>query len=209
MAYDATSAQSDWDFLVIVERRRLYTARAGLLLTAWLMGRLRTKRHRQAPDLFCFNHYLTTDGLALRHRSMFTGHGVAWLIPVMDEGHMLERLWGANRWMEDVVPRPSTPEFVRRAIPRNAVLLFVRRVFEFLLRSWIGSFVERTIQRWMQRRIMRDPATHARGGRVIADDFELEFHPHSFELVALNRYNATLKRYGMSGFTERDSGLRR
>jgi hypothetical protein len=121
---------------------------------------------------------------------------------------MLERLWSANRWMEDVVPRPSAPEYVRRTIRRSSVLSLVRRVFEFVLQSWVGSFIERGIQRWMQRRIMRDPATHARGGRVIADDFELEFHPHSFELVALNRYNATLRRYVLSGYREHDSGLR-
>jgi hypothetical protein len=59
----------------------------------------------------------------------------------------------------------------------------------------------------MQRRIHREPATHEKGGRIVADDRELEFHPHSFEAVALSRYNAALTRLGLGQYAERDSGL--
>lgn len=207
LALGSTSSESDWDMFVIVKSGRLYTARAGLLLAAALMGRLRTKRMRVAPDKFCFNHYITTDGLALRHRSMFTAHAMAWLIPVFDPYHYLRKLGQANQWIYDYSSEAGDSEFVRRSVSYSRTLSIVRRILEILLDTFAGVVLERSLRVWMQRRINREPATHERGGRIVADEHELEFHPHSFETVALARYNATLARWGMGQYAEHDSGL--
>lgn len=207
LALGSTSSQSDWDMFVIAQAGRLYTARAGLLCTAWLMGRLRTKRMSVAPDTFCFNHYITTDGLALRHRSMFTAHATAWLVPVFDTQGFLQKLRQANQWICDYTMLAGDVLFVRRSVSYSRVLNGVRRLLEIFLNTPAGSVIERGLRSWMQRRINREPATTARGGRIVADDRELEFHPHSFEVVALARYNATLTRLGLGRYLEHDSGL--
>lgn len=209
LALGGTSRESDWDMFVIVKSGRLYTTRAGLLLAASLMGRLRTKRMRVAPDKFCFNHYITTDGLAARHRSIFTAHALAWLIPVFDPYGYVRKLWQANRWICDFSAQAGDTDFVRRSVSYSRTLNTVRRTLEILLETFAGAVVERSLRVWMQRRIDREPATHERGGRIVADEHELEFHPHSFEAVALARYNATLARWGMGQYAEHDSGLAR
>lgn len=209
LAMSNCGAQSDWDLFVIVQSGRLYTARLGLLVAAWLMGRLRTKKMTIAPDRFCFNHLITTDGLALRHRSLFTAHALSWLVPIYDPWAYAPRLRQANAWVTDYVSDTGGQLFVRRTVPRSRILNAVRSGGELILNTFIGGLFERCIRRWMQSRIESEPATHAPGGRIIADDRELEFHPRSFETVALARYNASLTRHHLGHFSEHDSGLAR
>lgn len=209
LALGNTARQSDWDMFVIARAGHLYTARLGLLAAAWLLGALRTKRDVTAPDKFCFNHSVTTDGLALRHRSIFVAHALAVLIPAYDPQHYLERLWQANRWTADAVTRTGGIAYIRRSVRPSPMLAGVRRAIELVLDTPLGTLTERILRAWQQRRIRRDPATHERGGRVVADTRELEFHPRSFEAVALRRYNATLARYGFQRYAEADSGLTR
>lgn len=209
LALGNTEPESDWDIFVIAQSRRLYTARAGLLCAAWMMGRLRTKRMRAAPDRFCFNHLITTDSLAIRHRSIFVAHALAELIPMHDPHGFLPRLWDANHWIADYVPQPWSRTSVRRSLAPSRTLGSFRWSLECVLNTFIGSLIERGLRVWMQRRIVREPATHAPGGRIVADNRELEFHPRSFEVAVLARYNALLARLGLSQYAESDSGLTR
>lgn len=210
LAAGTTGRDSDWDMFIIARRGRLYTVRVLLSLAAWLMRSLRTKRQRVAPDKFCFNHYVTDDGLNLRHRSLYVACQLASLIPVYDPDGMVPRLWDANRWAGDWLAHglPETTQTVRRLMRRSGFLTLVRRVFEVVLSGPPGNALEAVLRRWQQRRIVREPATHARGGRVIADGRELEFHPHSAERAVLARYNAATAAMGMPAH-EKDSGLTR
>lgn len=208
LAMGSSGASSDWDVFVVVEKGRLYTARFGLLVVAFLMGRLRTKSMRTAPRRFCFNHIITTDGLSLKHRSVFTAHVIAWLVPFYDPWKYASRLADANRWTREYVAETSTRAFNRRAVKSSFVLSGVRRLFEAILRTWIGGMLERLLRFWMQRRISADPSTNAKGGRIVANDRELEFHPRSFEGVALQRFNSTLRSLGLGAYVQYDSGLR-
>lgn len=209
LALGNTGPQSDWDMFVIAQAGRLYTARAFLLLTAALMGRLRTKRQRVAPGKFCFNHYITTGGLSIRHRSLFVAHALAWLVPVYDPEGYLPRLWQANQWMSDFVMRFGGSTFERRSARPARILGAVKWTTEFILNTFVGSALEYLLRTLQQRRILRDPATYAAGGRVVADNRELEFHPRSFEATALARYRVALARVGMKRYAEHDSGLTR
>lgn len=207
LALGNTDADSDWDMFVIAQAGRLYTARAGMLLAAWCEGRLRTKRMRTAPDKFCFNHFIATDCLAIKHRSIFVTHALAELVPMYDDLGFLPRLWQANRWISEYRLLPKYASFVRRSVAPSRALGIFRHGVELLLDTWIGDGVERALRAWMQRRIAREPATHERGGRVVSNDCEIEFHPRSFEAIVLSRYNAALVRMGLGQNAERDSGL--
>ena len=208
LAMSASGSQSDWDVFAIVQAGRLYTARAGLLAVAWLLGRLRTKAMRTAPDRFCFNHLITTDALALRHRSIFTAHAHAWMVPIYDPWQYATRIRQANHWVHEYTATAMGSSFIRRDVAPSRALRGVRRLAELVLSSPVGDLLEYTLRRWMQARIARNPLTTAPGGRVVADRYELEFHPHSFEVTALARYNATLRRMGLEQFVAHDSGLR-
>jgi len=209
LASGMAGPESDWDVFTVAHAGRLYTARTFLLAAAFCMGRLRTKHHAIAPDRFCFNHYVTTDGLPLRHRGIFLAHALALLVPIHDPDGYLTRLRQANGWTAEFITSGGPGTFVRREVPRSRVLGGIRRILEILLNTPAGAFAERALRTWQQQRIAREPATHARGGRIVADDRELEFHPHSFERTVLDRYNRSVARIGPAGYAERDSGLAR
>ena len=209
LAQGRTGPDSDWDMFVVVRRNRLYTARTALMAVAWLMGRLRTKRDRIAPDRFCFNHYVTDDGLTLRHRSLFVAGALAGLVPVLDPDGLILILRQANRWVGEYLASwpPPEPISVVRTVRPSRFLRGIGRVAEIVLARAPGDWLERLLCGWQQRRIGNEPATHAKGGRVTADERELEFHPHSAERAVLARYNAAMTGLGMPA-GERDSGLK-
>ena len=97
---------------------------------------------------------------------------------------------------------------MHREVPRSRLLGMVRSVIELPLRTVLGDWLERGLRAWQCRRIEREPATHERGGRVVADDREIEFHPRSAERMVIDRYNAALAGLGVRR-TEPDSGLTR
>lgn len=78
---------------------------------------------------------------------------------------------------------------------------------EALLNNFFGDIFEKTLMAFQQKRIKNNPATYESGGRIIFTDKELEFHPRSFERVVIDNYNNGLKKFGIYGIEENDSGL--
>ena len=207
LAIGTSKPQSDWDVFVVAEKNRIFITRTGLLFVAWLMRRLRTKRDNIAPDCFCFNHIVTTDGLSLVHKSIFTAHTALRLIPVIDVGGYFRLLLQKNNWMDEYATKTAPKKYVLRTICPGFILWLTRNIIEFLLSSFFGDIIERLLMRWQVARIRKNPKTHSPGGRIVAHGKEIEFHPQSFEYIALGKYNAVLERLGMGKFLERDSGI--
>ena len=86
-------------------------------------------------------------------------------------------------------------------------MLGLARCGEALLNNFFGNILEKILLAFQQRRIKKSPATYESGGRIIFTDKELEFHPRSFEKVVINNYNSGLKKFGVFGVEESDSGL--
>lgn len=207
LALGNTGPDSDWDVLVIAQSGRLYTARTFLLAAARLMHRLRTKRDSVAPDKFCFNHYLTTDSLEINHRSLYVAHALSMLASIHDPEVILQQIRQVNRWTVDWVPATAGGVTARRTVQYSGGLRLLRRLIEHILNSRFGDWLEARLVTWQQARILREPATHERGGRIIANEHALEFHPRSAEIGVLAFYNQVLSRHGLAAHHASDSGL--
>jgi len=210
LALGTVSPESDFDIFVLVEPKRLYLARLFLSGIASLIGARRTRYETSAPDKFCFNHYITTNLLGVKHESLYNAQTYAHLVPLAVSPELGGKFFAENLWINKYVfnftPHQQT---VRRTVRPNRLLKGVARIIEFLGRGMIGDTFERRAREYQQRRIAFNPATHAKGGRVIYTDTELEFHPYSFERTVLDRYNATVRRLAISLNPEPDSGLRK
>jgi len=210
LALGTTSLESDFDILVLVEPNRLYLARLLLSGTASLIGSRRTRYETVAPDKFCFNHYLTTDALGIKHESLYNAQTYAHLVPMMVSSALAGKFFAENLWINKYVynftPHQQT---IRRTVRPSRFLKSVAKIIEFICQGKIGDMFERWARQYQQKRILSNPATHATGGRVIYTDTELEFHPHSFERVILDHYNETTRHLGVSVNPEPDSGLRK
>lgn len=209
LALGTTSSESDFDVLVLVKSGRLYLARLFLSGIASLIGARRTRYETVAPDKFCFNHYLTTSTLNIKHESLYNAQTYAHLAPMAISPALTGRFFADNLWINKFVynftPHQQT---IRRTVRPSGFLKGITQTVEFIGQGRIGDILESWSRRYQQKRIAANPATRAPGGRVIYTDSELEFHPHSFERVILNHYNETTRQLGVSMNPEPDSGLK-
>lgn len=209
MALGNTDPDSDFDVLAVTAGRRLYTCRVFLSLAASFFGARRKRFDSVAPDKFCFNHYITDDSLAIRHESLFNAQTYIHLKPVLISGGLFESFYASNLWLNKYVYnfRPSDA-FVRRSVKPKVFLRSVAVLGEFFLNNKVGDWLESVLKNYQHKRIRSNPVTYQKGGRIVFNDSELEFHPHSFEKVAIEKYNASLKDLGIiQPEEEKDSGL--
>lgn len=209
MAVNNTDEKSDFDILVVAESSRLYTCRIFLSLVASIFGARRKRFEKIAPDKFCFNHYITDNSLRIKHESIFNAHTYASLKPVLIGQDLFDKFYIANIWIKKFVYNfEPAYDFVERKANRIKILDGIRKAGEFILDSRVGNWTENIFKWYQQRRIRNNPATYESGGRVIFNDNELEFHPHSFEKAVIEKYNDGLKRLSIVPYMEeKDSGL--
>lgn len=209
LALGTTGPESDFDILVLVEPGRLYLARLFLSGITSLIGARRTRYETVAPNKFCFNHYLTTDVLNIKHESLYNAQTYAHLVPMAVSPALAGKFFAENLWINKFVynftPHQQT---IRRTVRPSRFLRSLAKIIEFIFQRRIGDTLDRLAREYQQKRISTNPATHAAGGRVIYTNTELEFHPHSFERTILDHYNATTHKLGVSMNSEPDSGLK-
>ncbi len=207
LALGTTEAGGDFDLFVVTRTGRLYTCRLFLVGLATLLGRRRRPHDRTAPDKFCFNHYVTDAGLAISHESIFTAQVYARLIPIYDRD-VMQKFWTANIWLNKFIYHFGPDgRSIRRTVRPSRSIRLIARLGEMLLDTRVGEWVERLARWYQQRRIIANPLTHEPGGRVIATDAQLEFHPRSVEPTIIARYNEWLVKLGIPAPIERDSGI--
>jgi hypothetical protein len=210
LALGTVSETSDFDVLVLVQPGRLYLARIFLSGIASLIGARRTRFESVAPNKFCFNHYVTTDALRIEHESLYNAQTYAHLVPMMIGPALAGEFFAENLWINKFVynftPHQKT---IRRTVRKSPFLRGVANALEKTIDRVFGNLAERWVRAYQQKRIAMNPATHAPGGRVVYTTTELEFHPHSFEKIILERHNDTTRRLSISSYPESDSGLRK
>lgn len=210
MAVGNVNEKSDFDILVISKPGRLYTARLFLYLVASLMRSRRGRYDKIAPNKFCLNHHIVDTRLRLEHESLFNAQTYASLKPILIEQDLFNSFYSANNWINKFVCnfKPNS-DFVERRLEANKFLSVVAKAMESLLDNRFGDFVEKILRNYQQRRIRNNPVTYATRGRIIFNDVELEFHPHSFEALVIGDYNDKIRKLGLlPPIEEKDSGLK-
>jgi hypothetical protein len=206
LALETCTPQSDWDVFVVARSGRLYSARAGLTVVAWMLGRLRTKHSVVVRDLFCPNHYVADGALVLGHRSLYVAHVLGHLVPAYDPQGYATNLWQENGWTRAMVPgvEGPPPPHRLRSVRASFLLEYVRRLAEWVLGGALGDALERCMMHMQVRRIVRGSSF---GGRIQATLTEIEFHPHSHERTVVERTNEYLAHYDLQKYFIEDSGL--
>ncbi len=206
LAANNPEPKSDFDVFVIIKSGRLYTCRLFLWLISSLLGARRGRFDIVAPDKLCFNHYVTDDNLEIYNRSLYIAQSFANLKPVIVSDGVLDKFIASNKWGNSYCYNLKRISSYRNIRP-NKFMLGLARCGEALLNNFFGNILEKILLAFQQRRIKKSPATYESGGRIIFTDKELEFHPRSFEKVVINNYNSGLKKFGVFGVEESDSGL--
>lgn len=168
----ATEA-SDIDVLIIAEHGRLYLVRTLITLLLQMAG---LRRHgEKITDRVCLSWFASTDHLDMAPIT-FPPYDIlllflfAEMIPVLDEGGTYERFVATNGWVKTAIPayapRPVSPT------PLSPFARWGERV----LNGRLGSFLERRLMTWQQKRISENPANPDPDVRIIATESMLKFH---------------------------------
>ncbi len=200
LATNNTKDSSDIDLLLVAKTGRVWTCRGLVTLFVHL---LRQRRHGSlTKDRFCLNHYLTDQNLIIPYQSLYNAQTYLHLAPLWG-GHYQD-FQKANSWVNDYAFYPLLKKGHLRTIKPSKIASLIKRALEFAL----GGKIENLFKRIQQNRIKKDPLTYQAGGRVVFNDEQLEFHPHSPEKNILEDYNKKMKELGLEEMgDQRDSGL--
>lgn len=207
LALDNAKEGSDIDLLIITKHKKIWTNRFLITFFIHIVGK---RRHgKKTANRLCLNHYITDKSLKIDFPSLYNAQTYAHLVPVLEiEGGIYKKFQKANQWIENYLAYyPEQKVANQRLIRKGKFLRKIAHFQEIILNSFLGTILEKILA-FIQKTIIKYHSPKARGeGRVITDDFQLEFHPSSPEIRVLENYNKNILKLGFRTRKEKDSGL--
>lgn len=199
---------SDIDLLIIAKHKRIWTAR--FLLTLFIHLIAKRRHHKKTKNRLCLNHYITDQSLKINFPSLYNSQTYSHLIPVLEtEQGIYKKFQQANQWIKDYLfnyPKEEIPD--QHQIKKSGCLGKIAKFQEFILNTFIGNVLEKFFK-IIQKISIKIHSFRDKGeGRVIANEFQLEFHPQSPELKIIDKYNKKIIELGLAMKPEKNSGLR-
>ena len=208
LALNNTCEESDFDLFIVVKNKRIWLSRFLITLFVQLIGKRRYKNFTK--DRICLNHYVTDKSLEIKYPSLSNAQINARLIPVLEiQPGIYNKFQKANDWVKlYLVFYPEVEIKNLRYLKTNPFLRNIAKTGEACLNNKFGDWAESLFRKLQKRLIKKNPLTYKKGGRVVTDDEQLEFHPNARERQILDKYNKTMVKLGMKELSrEKDSGL--
>jgi predicted nucleotidyltransferase len=207
LVFGWANQKSDIDLLIIVKRKRLWTTRFLLSIILIFLGLKRSQY--KVKDRLCLNHFITDDHCKIPLYSIYNGNTYARIVPLIIYRKTLEIFLRSNQWIKKYLFFGFS-HYYRDLRSKNFFYyhIILQRFFEAIFELLGGFMVEKLLKILQIRRIKKDPLTYKRGGRVVANNMQIEFHPDSPELKTIHFYNKNLARLNLFSFKrEQNSGL--
>jgi len=175
MASGGIREESDIDFLIITETRRIWTTRIFVTFLTHLTGKRRYSK--KIAGRICLNRYQTTESLEILPHDDYHSKVFSKLVSTFDIDKIYEKYKSENGWMKDF-DCEIIPGINKKPINNSKILGTIRKFFEWILKRYFGNFLEKKLGNWQKKRILNDTRTkNAPKGRVRVSDEELCFHP--------------------------------
>ena len=208
LALGNTCRESDLDLLIVTKTGRIWTCRTLVTFLTILLG---VHRHGNVTrDKICLNHYIIDKSLEIPFKSLYNAQSYARLVPIIDKnGFVFRQFQKANSWIKDyLIFWPESRKGNLRIVRRNKGLSIFAECLEMVLNNRIGNSIEKILAKYEKERIEKNPLKGKPGGRIVADDTQLEFHPNSPEVRIIQGFNARMKKLGFLELAcQKDSGL--
>ena len=206
MAMYNARKESDIDLLIVTKNKRIWTTRFLTTLFFQIIGQ---RRHKEKiANRFCLNHYIANNSLKINLFSLYTAHLYVHLVPILElEQGIYNRFQFENRWIGNYLYFYDLQKLDNQQKTKNSKILeFVRKFQEFILNTFVGIILEKILRFFQIKHIKNHPLLNQKGGRIIFNDQQLEFHPESPELKILDKYNKNMLQLNLR-IKEHDSGL--
>ena len=189
--------KSDIDYFIVTAPGRLWIVRTIFVLfrrTVLLNNR----------KFFCTNYYVTTDNLEIRERNPYVACETASLKPLWNSS-LFEKFARANHeWINLFYPNFDYRLIERReGIPERRSL--IQRLVESLIPQGLAKrldtrLLKSTREFWHQKFPEREEEFYQ--SALLCRPDESRAHPDDLSSEIMRRYNASLKRYGLSAADE-------
>ena len=191
------SKNSDIDFVIVTERRRLWICRSLLILfkKAFLFN---------SKKYFCLNHFITEDYLTVELRNIYSATEIATLKPLYNHPQYMEYI-KANQWIREFFPQWNMGS--TRCVEGKDSRSIVQRVVESFLPTHAGDKLDTwLLGRWRQlwQRRYAHLSEEERNHKFRCDSCISTAYGEDFQQKVLAQYAYRLRHYGISGFEQRN-----
>ncbi len=210
LALGNSREDSDIDIMIVAKKGRIWTVRVLVTILTAILG---VRRHKKVTEnRICLNHYITDQSLQIPFQSIYNAQSYIHLKNVFDfekDKKLFEKFQNENGWIRNYAVNYEPSDLgISRSVKRNGAVQLIPKFFEFFLSGKFGDSLERKLSRMQSNKIKNNPFFKEKGGRVIINDDQLEFHPESHESHIIPNFNKKMREMGLFEFADqKDSGL--
>ncbi len=216
LAVGNTDEESDLDVLIVVRSGRIWTTRFLVTSLTHIMG---VRRYgNRVKDRICLNHYVSDSVFTIPFESLYNAETYAHLIPILVRDrsrlssaseNLYQKFQNKNEWLKKYLVNYHREEGVNaNLLTSSPILGAIYILCEAILDMPFGNILEKLLRSYQTHRIFLNPGTEKSGGRVVADDTMLAFHPDSPERAIIDKYNRIMVQCNIPDVArEIDSGL--
>lgn len=166
------SPKSDWDMLIVLEEKALFTGRFILSLFLHIIGR---RRHgKKIIDRACLNYFTGSKSLVVRLQDWYASHEYQVMIPLF-QTFSQDAFYRANSWLLDFRNHAHLPVTEHRLQISDTNTS--KKTRGFLERFLYNPYLEKQLAAFQKKKIARNPRTALKGSCIIADEHSLVFFP--------------------------------
>lgn len=196
--------ESDWDVFFMIKKERLYFTTLLIAFLTILLGKRRTKT--KTKDKICLNYFISDQSLNIKYHSLYTANIFQRMKLAYDKDKFYPKFIRENSWISDYFYFGFEKQ--KPFIKLSKILRFIKSLKVKLLSGRVGDFFEKKSKIIIQNRIKKSQKKYSLPGRIIIDDFQIEYHPASPEFDVIKEYNIKMKELGFDELAkEKDSGL--
>jgi len=177
LAYFNAPENSDFDFFIITQRRRIWLSRFLAVLITKILNLRPSEKNKK--DKACLSVFVSEEDLELQKYKMSSEdvHYVYWLeglVPIYDAGGYYQKLRQSNKWILNYLPNVfpfklnSDQKIIETKLIKN-----IKKIKKYLTTDWDEKFY-----RWLQLKKLpsKIKSLMNHDTRVVVSDTILKFH---------------------------------
>lgn len=186
LAVSNVNNKADIDFFIVTQHRRIWLCRTFVILLVHYIAKTK-------GDVICPNYFISERTLTFDHRSLYTAHELAQMIPIAGM-RVYRQLRNCNSWIADFLPNAADPPSKDISVPAHTSAHPLRWIAERTLGTKPGDWLER----WeMERKIRKFRTAEDDSGEAAfcADWCKGHFESHGERTLAA--YNQRIRLLGL------------
>ena len=177
LAMKNSEKNSDIDFLVVLEKGRIWAGRLFVTLMVHLLGKRRYGN--KIKNRICLNYFITTGSLGIKRQELFAANEYSFIYPILGFD-IFQKFSKANiGWIRKYKPNFEFSDLkpAKYYVKHSQLSRFIQKIREVLLNFIFGDRMELWLKKKQIARIKRNPLTYKKGGYVEYTDENLIFLP--------------------------------